>query len=137
MAEPSADLIRGVPMFADLDDKSVAQLRTDFVARRFAAGTEITEEGSDRGLNFFVVESGEADVTVGGNKVGTLGPGTSFGEVALVDKSVRTATVTARTDMVTFSLPSWSFRSFVASRPEVSWKLLELLAERLRAAQRG
>jgi CRP-like cAMP-binding protein len=135
MAQPSADRIRGVPLFAELDDKSTTQLRNDFMERRFTAGSTITAEGAEGGLNFFLVESGEADVTVGGETVGTLGPGASFGEVALVDRSARTATVTARTDMITYGLPSWSFRSFVSSRPDVAWKLLELLAERLRAAQ--
>ncbi|MFN0154539.1 MAG: cyclic nucleotide-binding domain-containing protein [Gaiella sp.] len=131
MPGPSADLIRGVPMFAELDDKSVAQLASDFMERRFAAGKEITSEG-EGGLNFFIVQEGEADVLIGGEKVGTLGPGAAFGEVALVDRSVRTATVAARTDMITYAMPSWSFRSFVATRPDVTWKLLELLAERLR-----
>ena len=66
--------------------------------------------------------------------VGTLGPGASFGEVALVDKSARSATVTATTPMVAYALPVWSFRPFVEQRPELAWKLLEILAERLRAA---
>ena len=67
--------------------------------------------------------------------VGTLGPGSSFGEIALVDKSARSATVTATTPMVAYALPIWSFRPFVEQRPELAWKLLEILAERLRAAQ--
>jgi CRP-like cAMP-binding protein len=81
------------------------------------------------------VESGEATVTVGGEEVGRLGPGDSFGEVALVDKAARTATITATTDMLTFALPVWSFRSFVEVRPDVAWRLLEILAERLRSSQ--
>jgi CRP/FNR family transcriptional regulator, cyclic AMP receptor protein len=134
MAHPSADLIRGIPIFADLDDASVKQLSTDFIEREFAAGQEIATEG-EGGLNFFVVESGEADVSVNGAKVGSLGPGASFGEVALVDKSARSATVTATAHVRAYALPVWSFRSFAESRPTVTWKLLELLADRLRAAE--
>jgi CRP-like cAMP-binding protein len=134
MAQPSPELIRGIPIFADLDDSSVAQLATDFIEREFNAGQEIATEG-EGGLNFFVVESGTADVTVGGSTVGTLGPGASFGEIALVDKSARSATVTATSRVRAFALPVWSFRSFAESRPSVTWKLLELLAERLRAAE--
>jgi CRP-like cAMP-binding protein len=134
MARPSADLIRGIPIFSELDDASVAQLASDFIEREFEAGQPIATEG-EGGLNFFVVESGSADVTVGGKTVGTLGPGASFGEVALVDKSARSATVTATTQLRAFALPVWSFRSFAESRPSVTWKLLELLAERLRAAE--
>ena len=87
------------------------------------------------GLNFFIVESGEADVTVGGEKVGTISAGDAFGEVALVDKSARSATITATTQLRAFALPVWSFRSFVETRPDVAWTLLEILAERLRSAQ--
>jgi CRP/FNR family cyclic AMP-dependent transcriptional regulator len=134
MAQPSPDLIRSIPIFADLDDASVTQLASDFIEREFSAGDAIATEG-EGGLNFFVVESGSADVTVGGKSVATLGPGASFGEVALVDKSARSATVTATSALRAFALPVWSFRSFAESRPSVTWKLLELLAERLRAAE--
>jgi CRP-like cAMP-binding protein len=134
MSQPSADLIRGVPLFSDLDDKTVENLALEFVERRFNEGVEIATEGVD-GLNFFIVESGEATVTVHGEAVGTLGPGSSFGEVALVDKSARSATVTAASPIVAYALPVWSFRPFVEHRPELAWKLLEILAERLRAAQ--
>jgi CRP-like cAMP-binding protein len=134
MSQPSAELIRGVPLFSELDDKTVARLAGEFIERHFDAGAAIAVEGSD-GLNFFIVESGEAAVSVQGTTVGTLGPGASFGEVALVDKSARSATVTAQTAVVAYALPVWSFRPFVEQRPELAWKLLETLAERLRAAE--
>ena len=134
MAQPSAELIRGIPIFADLDEASVQQLAGDFIEREFSAGQAIATEG-EGGLNFFVVESGSADVSVGGNTVASLGPGASFGEIALVDKSARSATVTATSPLRAYALPVWSFRSFAESRPSVTWKLLELLAERLRSAE--
>ena len=134
MAQPSAELIRGIAIFADLDDASVKQLAGDFIEREFSAGQSIATEG-EGGLNFFVVESGTADVSVGDNTVASLGPGASFGEIALVDKSARSATVTATSKLRAYALPVWSFRSFAESRPTVTWKLLELLAERLRAAE--
>jgi CRP/FNR family transcriptional regulator, cyclic AMP receptor protein len=134
MAQPSPDLIRGIPIFADLDDGSVKQLADDFMERDFAAGQSMATEG-EGGLNFFVVENGSADVSIGGQVVATLGPGASFGEVALVDKSARSATVTATSHVRAYGLPVWSFRSFAETRPAVLWKLLELLAERLRAAE--
>jgi CRP/FNR family transcriptional regulator, cyclic AMP receptor protein len=134
VARPSPELIRRIPLFAELDDGSVARLADEFIERSFDAGQEIASEGRG-GLNFFVVEDGEATVTVHGNEVGTLGPGSSFGEVALVDKAARSATVTAATPMRCFALPIWSFRPFIAEHPDVAWKLLEVLAERLRAAE--
>lgn len=134
MAQPSPDLIRGVPLFAELDDKTVERLGGEFIERHFAPGTAIAKEGVD-GLNFFIVESGVAEVSVKGAVVGTLGAGDSFGEVALIDKSARSATVVAETEVLAFALPVWSFRPFVEQRPELAWKLLEMLAERLRAAE--
>lgn len=134
MAQPSLALIRGVRLFADLDDKTAERLAGEFVERHFDEGAAIATEGVD-GLNFFIVATGEAAVTVQGKAVGTLGPGDSFGEVALVDKSARSATVTATSPMVAYALPVWSFRPFVEARPELAWKLLEALAERLRSAQ--
>jgi len=134
MAQPPVDLLKGVPLFADLDDKTLASLAAEFIERHFDPGAAIATEGVD-GLNFFVVSSGEATVTVQGDTVGSLGRGDAFGEVALVDKSARSATVTADTPMVAYALPVWSFRPFVEQRPELAWKLLEILAERLRSAQ--
>jgi CRP-like cAMP-binding protein len=134
MAHPSADLLRNVQLFSDLDDATLERLAGDFIQRDFPTGTAIAVEGQD-GLNFFVIESGEATVTVGGNLVATIGPGHAFGEIALVDKSARSATITATTDVKAYALPVWSFRSFVETRPDVAWRLLEILAERLRVAQ--
>ena len=134
MSQPSVDLIRAAPLFSDLDDKSAGNLASEFVERRFDVGAAIATEGSD-GLNFFIVESGEASVTVHGTQVGTLGPGSSFGEVALVDKSARSATITATSPIVAYALPVWSFRPFVEGRPDLAWKLLEILARMLRIAE--
>ncbi len=134
MSKPTPELLRGVQLFANVDDATLERLAGDFIERDFAEGALIAEEGIG-GLNFFIVESGEADVTVGGDKVGTISAGHAFGEVALVDKSARSATITATTQLKAFALPVWSFRSFVETRPDVAWTLLEILAERLRSAQ--
>lgn len=134
MSQPSPDLIRGVPLFSGLDDATVNRLAGEFIERRFPQGGKVATEG-EGGLNFFVVESGEAEVSVGGSTVATLGPGASFGEVALIDKSARSATVTATSDLRCWALPVWSFRPFVETNPDVAWKLLEILADRLRSAE--
>lgn len=134
MAQPSADQIRGVPLFSGLDDKTIDRLAGEFIERHFDTGQQIATEGVE-GLNFFIVDRGEAEVSVRGNVVGKLGAGDAFGEVALVDKSARTATITVTSPLVCFALPVWSFRPFVESRPELAWKLLEMLAARLRTAE--
>jgi CRP/FNR family transcriptional regulator, cyclic AMP receptor protein len=134
MAKPTPDLLRNVPLFSGLDDRELGSLADEFNERRFSAGDSIALEG-EGGLMFFVVESGEASVEVAGQEVGSLSAGDSFGEIALIDRRPRTATVKARTDLRTYGLPVFVFRPFVEARPQVAWKLLEAMADRLKAAE--
>jgi CRP/FNR family transcriptional regulator, cyclic AMP receptor protein len=132
--QPSLDLIRGIPLFAEADDRFLEQLAGDFMERTFAAGETIAEEG-EPGRTFVVIETGEVTVTVHGQEVGRLGPGDAFGEMALIDKSARSATVKADTEVRGYQLPVWSFRPFVEGHPEMAWALLEALAQRVRDAE--
>ncbi len=134
MAKPNTDLLRKVPLFSGLEDRDLESLAEEFNERRFPAGHAVALEG-EGGLVFFVVESGEASVEVHGEQVGKLGPGDSFGEIALIDRRPRTATVTAASDLTCYSLPVFVFRPFVESRPQVAWKLLEEMADRLQSAE--
>jgi CRP-like cAMP-binding protein len=132
--DPSLDLIRGVPLFAEADESFLQRLAGEFMERTFAAGETIAEEG-EAGRTFIVIERGEVTVTVHGEEVAQLGPGDSFGEMALIDKSARSATVKADTEVHGYQLPVWSFRPLVESHPEMAWALLEALAERVRQAE--
>jgi CRP-like cAMP-binding protein len=134
MSKPTPELLRNVPLFSDLDEKDLESLAEEFNERRFSAGDKIALEG-EGGLMFFVVESGEASVEVHGQEVAKLGPGASFGEIALIDRRPRTATVTAASDLRTYGLPVFVFRPFVESRPQVAWKLLEAMADRVASAE--
>lgn len=134
MPGPNIALIRGVPLFADADEKFLDRLAGEFIERTYAPGETITEEG-EAGRTFVVIESGEATVTVHGQEVGKLGPGDAFGEMALIDKSARSATVRAEGEVHGYQLPVWSFRPIVESHPEMAWALLEALAERVRTAE--
>ena len=134
VAKPTPDLLRKVSLFSGLDDRELDSLADEFNERRFSAGDRIALEG-EGGLMFFVVDSGDASVDVQGKEVGKLGPGDAFGEIALIDRRPRTATVTALTDLRTFGLPVFVFRPFVEARPAVAWKLLEAMADRLASAE--
>jgi CRP/FNR family cyclic AMP-dependent transcriptional regulator len=129
-----SDLLRRVPLFAELDDRHLDRLADEFSKRTFAAGDPIATEG-EGGRTFFVIEDGQATVSVGGREVGSLGPGDAFGEIALIDRAPRSATITAQTNITSYMLPIWSFRPIVEGSPEMLWKLLEGLAGRLRAAE--
>ena len=134
MSKPTPDLLRNVRLFSDLDQKDLESLADEFNERRFSAGDKIALEG-EGGLMFFVVESGEASVEVQGQEVATLGPGAAFGEIALIDRRPRTATVTAISDLKAYGLPVFVFRPFVEARPQVAWKMLEAMADRLETAE--
>lgn len=132
--QPSVELIRGVPLFAEADDRFLERLAGEFMERTYAADETLAEEG-EAGRTFVVIERGEVTVTVRGREVGRLGPGDAFGEMALIDKSARSATVKAETEVHGYQLPVWSFRPFVESHPEMAWALLEALAARVRTAE--
>ncbi|HEX6763578.1 MAG TPA: cyclic nucleotide-binding domain-containing protein [Gaiellaceae bacterium] len=134
MSMPSRDLIRGVPLFADTDERFIDRLAEEFNDRTYAPGELLAEEG-ERGRTFFVIESGEAAVLVHGNEVRRLGPGDALGEMALIDKSARSATVRAETVVRGYQLPVWSFRPIVESHPEIIWALFEALAQRAREVE--
>ncbi len=126
--------LRDVPLFVDLDERDLEQLARQLHERRFAEGTEVTVEGSS-GAGFFVIAEGNADVSVGSEHVATLGPGDHFGEIALIDDGVRSASIVAATDLLCYGLTPWEFRPFVEEHPKVAWALLQVLARRFREQQ--
>jgi CRP-like cAMP-binding protein len=128
MSTNVVDALSRVPLLSGLDKKQLERLAKDFSERTFPAGTVVVAEGSEHGIGFIVVGDGEAVATVGGEEVARLGPGSHFGEVALISDRVRTATVTAVTDLHTYVMTVWDFRSFVQGDADVAWKLLEELA---------
>jgi len=131
VAEASAKTLKNVPLFAGLDDRELGEIASSMRERRYKAGDVMTQEGSG-GVGFFVVEEGEADVTVGGETKGSIGPGDYFGEIALINESPRTATLTARTDMVCYGMTPWDFRPLVESNSAIAWKLLTAMADKMR-----
>ena len=128
------DLLRSVPIFSELEKKDLELIANTFRERTFAAGEEIAKEG-ERGIGFFVIESGSASVTQGGVRRGSLGAGDYFGEIALIDEGARSATVTADTDLRCYGMTSWEFRPLVESNAAIAWHLLQTMAKRLRAAE--
>jgi CRP/FNR family transcriptional regulator, cyclic AMP receptor protein len=128
------DVLRGVPLFSELGDRELERLAGHFKERTFPEGSAVTMEGGT-GTGFFVVVEGNATVSVSGEQRGTLGPGDSFGEIALVDEGTRSATITAATDLRCYGLTAWEFRPFVEEHPQVAWPLLKQMAKRLREAQ--
>jgi CRP/FNR family transcriptional regulator, cyclic AMP receptor protein len=134
VADDAAELLRRVPLFADLERRDLERVAATMRLRRFRAGDAMAQEG-EGGVGFFVIEEGEARVSVHGDDVGRLGPGDYFGEIALIAHTDRTATVTAETDMRCYGLTSWEFRPIVEGNPQVAWKLLEAVARKVREVE--
>jgi pyruvate,water dikinase len=136
---PAASLgesLMHVSLFSDLarsERDAVARL---FTRRVFAPGETVTKEGSDAAA-FYLIDSGTASVTVHGVFRRTLGPGDYFGEIALIDQGVRTATVIADCELVCQGITLWDFRPLVESSPAIAWTLLQTLARMLRENSGG
>jgi CRP-like cAMP-binding protein len=128
------ELIRQVPLFSELDKRELQGLSSSMKERTFKAGDTIASEGQT-GIGFFIIEEGEASVSVGGQERASLGPGDHFGEVALIDDGARTATVTAKSDLRTYGITSWEFRPLIEQNASLAWKLLQQMARRLRDAE--
>ncbi|HSE82254.1 MAG TPA: cyclic nucleotide-binding domain-containing protein [Gaiellaceae bacterium] len=135
MAVDTVEALKRVPLLSGLDPKELRQLAESFTERDFPAGTVVVKQGDERGIGFFVITEGTAQVSAGGQDVAVLGPGDHFGEIALLGDRVRTATVTAETDLHTLVTSVWEFRGFVKNDPDVAWKLLEHLAGLLNEAK--
>src|SRR3954471_756605 len=133
MAAPK-ELLKRVPLFQGLDGKHLEMLSRTFTDRTFSAGQEITSEGGG-GAGFFIIEDGEAVVSVGGEERRTLGSGDYFGEGALIDEGSRSATITAKTDVRCYGLTPWQVRPLVEENASIAWPLLVSMAQRLREVE--
>jgi CRP/FNR family cyclic AMP-dependent transcriptional regulator len=128
------DVLRRVRLFADLDEPEVEAIARLFKRRSFPQGEVIIREGTG-GAAFYVIESGEVTVTIGGDFRATLGSGDYFGEIALLDEGARIATCTAATDLRLYGLTLWEFKPLVEENGVIGWKLLQTLARELRQVE--
>jgi CRP/FNR family cyclic AMP-dependent transcriptional regulator len=133
MASPT-DALRDVPLFAGLSEEDLERLARQMKERRFSAGSTVTSEGAG-GAGFFVIIEGNATVVVMDEERAQLGPGDHFGEIALIDEGMRSATINADTDLLCYGMTAWEFRPFIEEHPQVAWIMLQTMARRLREAQ--
>ncbi len=124
----SPEHLQSVPLLSALGRKDLARVAKQMRERTLPSGKQVVVQG-EQGVGFFVILSGEAEVTVDGEHRRTLGPGDYFGEIALLSPdAVRTATVTATGELEVAGLTSWQFRPLVLEQPEMAWTLLQTLA---------
>lgn len=128
--QESTQLLRRVPLFSDLDNRELEQIAGSMKRRQFSAGQEIAREG-ESGVGFFVIQDGNAKVSVHGDERRRLGPGDYFGEIALLRGVPRTATVTAETDVMLQTLERDVFIPAVTGHHDVQEVAETAMATRL------
>lgn len=122
--------LKRAPLFADLSRKELADLARVTEDLEVPAGEVLCKEG-DTGREFFVIVEGETEVTSNGKRVAQRGGGDFVGEIALLEDTSRTATVTAKTPLRLFVLTREDFRSLVRENPKVERKVMQALARRV------
>jgi CRP/FNR family transcriptional regulator, cyclic AMP receptor protein len=128
--DTKVEALKRAPLFEGLSKKELTQLARVSEDLEVPAGDVLCKEG-DIGQEFFVIVEGEIEVTAKGKKIGDRGGGDFVGEIALLEDTNRTATVTAKTPLRVFVLTGQDFRSLVRQNPQVEQKVMQALARRV------
>jgi CRP-like cAMP-binding protein len=124
------ELIKRVPLFSKLSKSKLNEVAAIADEIDLPKGKNLTREG-ERGREFFVLIEGEAEVRKGGRRVNTLGPGDFLGEISLITKVPRTATVTTSGPTRVLVITDRAFGQLLRQSPEISQGVLEAVGERL------
>jgi CRP/FNR family cyclic AMP-dependent transcriptional regulator len=128
--DTKVEALSRAPLFEGLSKQELRQLAQASEDLEVPVGTALCREG-ELGSEFFVIVEGEVDVTRSGEALATRGPGDFVGEIALVEDTRRTATVTAKTPVRFFVLTRRSFQTLIDENPGVERKVLRALAKRV------
>jgi CRP/FNR family transcriptional regulator, cyclic AMP receptor protein len=124
-----ASRLKSIPLFEDVPDEELAQISTFAQEVTVGQGRELVREG-DFSYEFMTIEEGDAEVTRDGQHVADLGPGDFFGEMGLLEKTLRNATVTAKTPMKLVTLTGWDLKRMERHIPEAIERVRDTLEER-------
>jgi CRP/FNR family transcriptional regulator len=126
--------VKQAKIFKGLPESELRSIEQQLRSVKHPAGHEIIVRG-DNGVGFMVILDGTVTVSTVQGKSRKLGPGDSFGEMALLDQEGRSATIKAETDVELATIPEWNFKPFLKEHPEVSYRLLQVLSQRVRQAE--
>jgi CRP-like cAMP-binding protein len=121
--------LKSIPLFQTVSDDELAQIAPFADEVQVDAGSRLVREG-DFSYEFFAIEEGEAEVTREGDHVADLGPGDFFGEIGLLEKDLRTASVAAKTEMRLVTLDGWDMKRMEKSMPQAVERVREVLESR-------
>lgn len=129
-----ASRLKGVELFAGLDDKNLKVIAESGREVLFDTGTQILRQG-ELGLSFLLILDGGVEVNRDGRKLASLGRGQFFGEMTAVDDQPRSADVIATEPTTCFGLAAWSFDAMLAGNPSVAKQMIRELVRRLRQVE--
>jgi CRP/FNR family transcriptional regulator, cyclic AMP receptor protein len=121
--------LKSISLFEGVPDDELAAIAPFAVTVLVEAGKHLVDEG-DYSYEFLAIEEGDAEVTRGGKHVADLGPGDFFGEIGLLEKDLRTATVVAKSEMKLITLTAWDLRRMEKAMPEAVDRLRQVIEER-------
>jgi CRP/FNR family transcriptional regulator, cyclic AMP receptor protein len=127
-----ASRLKSIPLFEEVGDDELAQIAPFATEVSVEEGRELVREG-DFSYEFMAIEDGEAEVTRGGEHVADLGPGDFFGEMGLLEKTLRNATVTAKTPVRLVTLTGWDLKRVERTAPHAMERIRSVLEERRQA----
>ncbi|MHB8589824.1 MAG: cyclic nucleotide-binding domain-containing protein [Candidatus Dormibacteraceae bacterium] len=126
--------IKQAKLFQGLPESELRSLEKQMKIVKHPAGHEIVVKG-ENGVGFMIILDGSVTVSTVQGKSRKLGPGDSFGEMALLDHEGRSANIKADTDVSLATIPEWNFKPFLKEHPEVTYRLLQVLSQRVRQAE--
>jgi CRP-like cAMP-binding protein len=124
-----ASQLKSIPLFQTVSDEELAEIAPFADETTVEAGTQLVREG-DFSYEFFAIEAGEAEVTRGGEPLATLGPGDFFGEIGVLERDLRTASVVAKTDMHLVTLTGWDMKRMEKAMPQAVERVRDVLEQR-------
>ena len=127
-----ASRLKSIPLFQEVGDEELAHIAPFATEVSVEQGRELVREG-DFSYEFMAIEEGQAEVTRGGEHVADLGPGDFFGEMGLIERTLRNATVTATTPVRLVTLTGWDLKRVERAAPEAMERIRSVLEERRRA----
>ncbi len=124
--------LKSIPLFQEVGDDELAQIAPFATEVEVEQGRELVREG-DFSYEFMAIEEGQAEVTRAGEHVADLGPGDFFGEMGLIERTLRNATVTAKTPVRLVTLTGWDLKRVERSAPQAMERIRAVLEERRQA----
>jgi CRP-like cAMP-binding protein len=131
--ENLVETLSRLSLFADLPYPQVEALAHTFTEEVFAEGQRVIREGMS-GSGFYVILEGEANVVISGQERARLTRGDFFGEISILTDELPTADVTATTILRCLTIPDNELKAFMLRQPNVMYRMLQVEARRLRAA---